>query len=303
MKSLMDIAVELREENPRAGDYKAYADIPSESLTEGFLIAWITFGGELSSVPQAQRTELMKRIAVSYDALAFTHIAPEEVGDYASLAVDAVGFSALNAQHIKTEILTEDLVIRLITRNMAAMTYLKLDTINNHLLTDNVISRIVRTGLHQASWLKYCFKTMIDGRVRDEDLIAAIKNNCTQLHHLKEFNRLYLIEGLLKSGYWPGRRFKKYGLKQGSAVDVSAPPASPFEAMTRLDSLVSSGLILLHKESLKLFPLDQVISTTLEIPGINVILMEVYTVDELKPHVRLMNRELRGRILEGVLGL
>lgn len=302
MKSLIDIAVDFREEHPKARDYKVYADIPPESLTEGFLIAWVVFGGEFSRIPNNLRTELMKRIAVSYDARALAHIAPEEVEDYPSLVVDAVNNSQHAVSNISESYITEELIVRIAEKRLGSLHLFDLNGSRKNLVTDFLISGIVRIGPYEASFLQDHLGSLVKNRIRDEDIKIGIINNFRQVEVLRDINKLHLLVELLKSGYWPDKLNQQADMKRAYKEDISTPPASPVDILNRVIEIKSPGVRLWHFQSFRLFPLEDVITSTLGIPNASDFIMRVYSEAELRPHLRL-SRDLRSKVLESALGL
>jgi hypothetical protein len=304
MKSLTEIAVDFREQYPKARDYQFYTEIPPESMTEGFLIAWVVMGGDFSRIPHEQRTELMKRIAVKYDARALAHITPEEVEDYQSLIVDAVNNFSLAVDHINESYITEGLVVKIAKNEtgLQALQRLDLNGSRKHLLTDFVISSIVQIGPSRTSFLIDCLGSLGRNIIRDEDIKIGIKNDFRNIGPLISINKIHLLAEVLKSGYWPDKFNPETDMTRTRKEDISTPPVSPVDIMNRVIEIKNPSLRLWHFESFRCFPLEEVIISTLGIPNATDFIMRVYSEDELRPHLRL-SRELRGKFLEVSLGL
>jgi hypothetical protein len=301
MKSLIDIAVDFREQYPNARDYKVYADIPPESLTEGFLIAWVVLGGEFSRIPNNLRTELMKRIAVSYDARALAHIVPDEVQDYPSLVVDAVCNAPRAVSFIKEDYITEDLIVRLARNGVSGISGLNLGDTRKHLVTDSLISQIVQIGPYEAWFLQTHLRTLASDRIKDDDIKIGVMNKFREVDSLSNMNKVHIMADLLRSGYWPNE-FRPQDMTRTNTLDMSSPPASPVEIMNRVIEIKNQAVRLWHFQSFRMFPLEEVIATTQGMPNATDFIMRVYSEAELKPYLRL-SRELRGKVLESVLGL
>jgi hypothetical protein len=301
MKSLIDIAVDFREQYPNARDYKVYADIPPESLTEGFLIAWIVLGGEFSRIPNNLRTELMKRIAVSYDARALAHIVPDEVQDYPSLVVDAVCNAPRAVSFIKEDYITEDLIVRLARNGVSGISGLNLGDTRKHLVTDSLISQIVQIGPYEAWFLQTHLRTLASDRIKDDDIKIGVMNKFREVDSLNNMNKVHIMADLLRSGYWPNE-FRPQDMTRTNTLDMSSPPASPAEIMNRVIEIKNQAVRLWHFQSFRMFPLEEVIATTQGMPNATDFIMRVYSEGELKPYLRL-SRELRGKVLESALGL
>jgi hypothetical protein len=296
------LALEFRSKYPEARDYKTFSSIPKELQTEDFIIAWLTTPlGRLINVPHEIRTERMMRISVSYDASAFLIINPEDIFDYQGLILDALEFSTEVSDKIRKEYLTEDFIIELSRRKLSELLNFGLAGKNKHLLTDRVISSIVQSSVASASFLNMRFSSVVKGRIRDEDLKLAVINNFNFVGGLVGLNKECVLSDMLKEGYWPPVT-NNYVKDDGDKADMTHPPTSPGEAMERLADSESRGMRLLHMQSLKIFPIEDVIASTQGIPNATDILLEAYSEKELKPHMRL-SRELRGRLLETGLGL
>jgi hypothetical protein len=302
MKSLIDIAADFREEYPKARDYKVYADIPAESLTEGFLIAWVVMGGEFSRIPDEHRTELMKRIAVSYDARALAFITPEEVADYPSLVVDAVNYSDRSVLHISESYITEDLIVKIAENKLGALYQFDLNGSRKHLVTDFLISKIAQIGPYEAKFLHEHFGSMVKNRIRDEDIKVGVMNRFRDVVGLNDINKLYILIDLLKEGYWPDKFNPEIDMVRTHTEDISTPPASPVDIINRVIEIKKPGVRLWHFQAFRCFPLEEVITSTLGIRNATDFIMMVYSEAELRPHLRL-SKELRGKILENALGL
>lgn len=302
MKSLIDIALDFREQYPHASDYKVYADIPHESLTEGFLIAWVVLGGEFSRIPRELRTEQMKRIAVSYDARALAHIAPKEVHDYPSLVVDAVSIAHRAVGHIHEDYLTEELVVRIAQRGVSGISGLNLSGSRKHLVTDSLISKFVQIGPYEAWFLQTHLGSLVKDRILDQDIKIGVKNKFREVDSLDNMNKLHILVDLLKSGYWPDKFNPQSDMKKIYKEDITSPPTSPVDIMYRLNEIKNQGVRIWHFQSLRCFPLEEVITTTLGMPNATNFIMKVYSEAELKPYLRL-SRDLRGKVLESALGL
>lgn len=291
---------------PEARTYERFSDIPQDKLNEGFIISWLMFEGALSQVPYKLRTERMKRIAVRCDPTSFKHIAPDEVADYQALIVDAVENSLAVAREIKPEHLTEDLIIKIAERRLIALGYLRLDGENKHLLTDALISSVVKRSVLSAAYLNRTFGRLVLNRMSDDDIKVALQERFFEAGALVHLGKEYVLAELIRSGYWPDVNEKRKHDKNESDVtskyNHSSPPISAIEAMLKLADFESAGYQLLYLQSLKLFPIEDVITTTVSIANAPDILLQVYSEAELKPHMKL-SRALRGRLLETGLGL
>jgi hypothetical protein len=296
------LSLEYREKYPTAKDYKTFDSIPKELQTEDFIIAWMMSPlGRLIKVPHELRTERMMRISVAFDAMAFSIINPSSISDYKGLILDALEFSTTVVSDIRKEHLTEDLVIELSRRKLSALLSLNLGAENKHLLTDRVISSIVHNGVAAAALINMRFNKVVNGRIRDEDLKLAVINNFNQVGSLVQLKKEYVLGDMIKEGFWPPSDHN-YEKEAGDKADMSSPPKSPGEAMMRVTESETTGMRLLHRQSLKRFPIEDVISSTQDVSHATDILMEAYTEAELRPHMRL-SRALRGRLLETGLGL
>jgi hypothetical protein len=291
---------------PEARTYKRFTDMPQDKLNEGFIISWLMFEGALSQVPNELRTERMKRIAVRCDTTSFKHISPDEVADYKALIVDAVENSLAVAKEIKPEHLTEDLIIKIAERRLIVLGYLKLDSENNHLLTDALISSVVKRSVSSAVYLNRTFGKLALNRMSDDDIKVALQERFSEVGGLVQLGKEYVLAELIKSGYWPDVNEKRQHDKDESDVtrkyNHSSPPISPVDAMLKLTDFEAAGYRLLYLQSLKLFPIEEVITTTVDIANAPDILLQAYSEPELKPHMKL-SRALRGRLLETGLGL
>jgi hypothetical protein len=248
----------------------------------------------------------MKRIAVRFDTTSFKHIGPDEVADYPALIVDAVENSLAVAKEIKPEHLTEDLIIKIAERRLNVLGYLKLDNENNHLLTDALISSVVKRSVLSAVYLNRIFGKLALNRMSDDDIKVALQERFSEVGGLVQLGKEYVLAELIKSGYWPDVNEKRKHDKDESDMtrkyNHSSPPISPVDAMMKLADFEAAGYQLLYLQSLKLFPIEDVITTTVGIANAPDILLQAYSEAELKPHMKL-SRALRGRLLETGLGL
>jgi hypothetical protein len=307
MKDLNEQAHEFYKDNPGVKGYKFFGNIPVEFHTEGFITAWIMADGRLSEVPKELRTELMLRIAVQHDASALRFITPNDVSDYQSLVLDAVENAITAVAHINPEYLTEDLVIKIAQRRLIILGYMKLDGENKHLLTDKVISSVVSGSISSAMYLSNKFGALVSSRINDEDIRAAINLRFGEVGGLINLRKEYVLADLLRSGYWPTLNEVEDATGRDEVMDKSnmsamSAPRSPVEAMHKISEIKSKGIRLLYLQSLKLFPIEEVITSTIGIANAPDMLVEAYSEAELKPHMKL-SRALRGRLLETGLGL
>lgn len=306
MKNINDQAREFYKDNPGVKGYKFFGNIPAELHTEGFITAWIMSDGRLSEVPRKLRTELMMRISVQHDASALSCISPNDVSDYQSLILDAVENAIAAVPHISPEYLTEDLVLKISQRRLIVLGYMMLDGVNAHLLTDKVISSVVSNSISSAVYLCNKFGDRVRNRIKEEDIKTAINLNFGEVGGLISLRKEYVLADLLRSGYWPSHvkiehATNKEAVKKSNIVGMF-PPKSPVEAMLRVSDFESKGGRLLYLQSLKLFPIEDVITSTIGLANAPDILVEAYSEAELKPHMKL-SRALRGRLLEAGLGL
>jgi hypothetical protein len=290
------------QEHPEAINYKRYTEIPVDLKTESFVIAWIVSGGKLVEVPVGDRTEEMLTVAVSHDDSAFEIINPSDVSNYQALILDAIANNPSCMADVPQQYITEDLIIKAAEKRIGSLGYVDFKRKYKHLLTDTLISAIASRNVSSAVsfGLELCAEDR--SRIQDGDLITAIKAQVNDLQYLKAIGKSHLLADLLGTGYWPDNLNAAIKMEKGQQLDISLPPGSPHEAMSRLASMGSPGVRFLHLQSLRCFPIEEVISTTQDIPkGVNH-LLEVYTEDELRPHMRL-SRPLRARLLENALGL
>lgn len=307
MKDINGQAQEFFDNNPGCKGYASFGNIPVVYHTEGFITAWIMSDGRLSQVPYELRTELMMRIAVQYDTMALKCITPNDVSDYQSLVLDAVDNAITAVPHISPDYLTEDLVIKIAKRRLIILGYMKLDGENNHLLTDKVISSVVSNSISSAMYLCNKFGTLVSSRIKDEDIKTAINLRFGEIGGLINLRKEYVLADLLRSGYWPSYDEAEQAISRDERIEKSNPidmfpPKSPVQAMLRVSDFESKGIRLLYLQSLKLFPIEEVITSTIGLANAPDILVEAYSEAELKPHMKL-SRALRGRLLESGLGL
>jgi hypothetical protein len=302
MIDLHEYYLELCEKHQEASLYKNYGEIPSDLKCESFLTAWVVSTGNLEAIPLEERTELMLRTAVRHDRYAFPIIRPDDVSDYGALILDAIDNDPSNASYIWKEHITEDLIIKMAAKNVNALKYIDLSDWHSHLLTDSLVSSIIRMNVSKA----VCFIKEIGNismsRVNDEDIRAAIQVQVSDLHQLKSIGKVRVLNEMLTSGYWPEGLNAAIKMEKGQVLDIESPPASPHEALSRGSCIRTQGVRFLHLQSLRRFPIEEVVSTTEAIPGVVDCLLEVYTEKELRPHIRL-SKALRGRFLENALGL
>lgn len=303
MTTPFDRMLDLCQEYPDANNYDKYKDIPSDLKSEGFVTAWIVSGaGSLSEVPIEDRTEMMLRIAVSHDGYAFEIIKPEDVTDYQALVLDAIENTPRSVNDIHPDYLTEELILKMAERRFSAISYLDFKGENKNLLTDNIISSFTSRNVASAVTFIQEIGASELHRVKDSDLTNAIQAQVNDLHQLKSIGKTHLLVDLLVAGYWPSNLNAAIKIQKHVSLDIDQAPSTPHEALSRLAAIAAPGVRFLHLQSLRRFPIEEVISTTQDIPKVVDRLLEVYSEKELKPHMRLSNA-LRGRLLETELGI
>jgi hypothetical protein len=303
MLTSYDRMLELCEQYPDAINYNNYSEIPSDLKCEGFLTAWVVSGaGSLKAIPVEERTEMMMCIAAGYDSDAFALIKPEDVSDYQSVILDAIGNNPSAMADVPDQYITEDLITKAANRRIGALGYIDFKGRHKHLLTDSLISSVVSINVSTAIRFASEISQADRNRIKDDDLIKAIKVQVNDLHELRAIGKTNLLVDLLVAGYWPSNLNASIKMERGQRKDISLPPTSPHEALSRLAYMSTQGVRCLHLQSLKRFPIEEVISTTQDIPKVVDLLMQVYSERELKQHMKLSS-SLRGRLLEGALGL
>jgi hypothetical protein len=303
MTTPFDRMLDLCQQYPDAPSYNKYSEIPSDLKCEGFLTAWVVSGaGSLRAIPVEERTEMMMRIAVGHDSDAFELIKPEDVSDYQSLILDAISNNPSAMADVPDEYITEDLIVKAARKRVGALGYIDFKRKYKHLLTGSLISSVVSVNV--ATAVRFAMDISQDDRqrIQDGDLVKAITAQVNDLHYLKAIGKTHLLADLLGTGYWPANLNAAIKMEKGQKQDIALPPASPHEALSRLACMSTQGVRFLHLQSLRRFPVEEVISTTQDIPKVVDLLLEVYTEKELKPHMKLSSA-LRGRLLESALGL
>jgi hypothetical protein len=303
MLTSYDRMLELCEQYPDAINYNNYSEIPSDLKCEGFLTAWVVSGaGSLRAIPAEERTEMMMCIAAGYDSDAFALIKPEDVSDYQSVILDAIGNNPSVMADVPDQYITEDLITKAANRRIGALGYIDFKGRYKHLLTDPLISSVVSINVSTAIRFASEISQADRNRIKDDDLIKAIKVQVNDLHELRAIGKTHLLVDLLVAGYWPSNLNASIKMERGQKQDISLPPTSPHEALSRLACMSTQGVRCLHLQSLRRFPIEEVILTTQDIPKVVDLLMQVYSERELKQHMKLSGA-LRGRLLEGALGL
>jgi hypothetical protein len=293
MENLHDRALEISDRHPTAKNYKSFADIPPELLNEEYLIAWVVGGGEYSRIRNEHRTELLSRTSVLFDGRAFAHIRPDEVSDYQSLIVDAVSNALTVAREIPHEYITEELLVKIAAKRVIVLSYMDLNGKNKQLATTGLVSSVVRQGLMDAAFIHRVLGSKVRVMMTDDDLKFAIKSERHNFNCLEEIGKLRVLSDMLKEGFWPVETKLNGGFN---------PPCTPVEAIEQVIKAENESIGILFRHSLRLFPIEEVITSTIGLPRIADILLDVYSDRELEPHLKL-SKELRGRMLESALGM
>jgi hypothetical protein len=282
--------------------YQVFEDIPEFLRVEGALVAWIYARGHLKFIPSAYRTEQIFEVSVIAEDDALSFISPEETSQYEELAIAALKRNPVQVRILPDAVLTEAFLIKACSHSLAVIRYIDWPFEKAHLATPKLIREVGAQSLIHASELiesiGYKARSMLD----EEVLRKAIKHSIANLIRLDVFKGKPLLETMLREGFWYLEDEKSIKFELSNGRDYRKPPSTPEEALSRLRDPTGVPLRILHSQSLKAFPIQDVIATLSRDAESLDVLFDLYTADELRPHMGL-SRALRGRFLEQEIGL
>ena len=82
MEDIHSYEIEQCQKHHDMGDFKTFADIPNERISEGSLVAWIVSGGKLAQILTGLRTERVLWAAARHDDDAYKQIGKDQVADH-----------------------------------------------------------------------------------------------------------------------------------------------------------------------------------------------------------------------------
>jgi hypothetical protein len=306
LKMLAKDNPEIKEAMDAYGDvmskYQAFEDIPEVLRGEGALVAWVSNKGHLKLIPSAYRSERIFEASVIAKTDSLSFISPEETSQYEDLVVVALKRNPVQVRSLPDALLTEAFLIKACSFSIGLIGYIDWTFSKAHLATPKLIREVGAQSLIHAGELManigYKARSMLD----EEVLRKGIQHSIANLPILDKFHGRPLLEKMLREGFWYPETEKSIKFDLSNGRDYRKPPATPEEALSRLREPTGAPFRILHSSVMKTFPIQDVIATLSRDAESLDVLFDLYTADELRPHLGL-SRALRGRFLEQELGL
>jgi hypothetical protein len=307
MKSLMRTKDDVLNEMHTGRDILLNFDlIPVHLLDAEVVTTWMTMRElrmaihvdlSLRKIPRRFINDalLLKAIDLDYDAL--NCIKPDMAEDYLSLVLHSVRRSEYAYRYIDPSYHTEAMLDEII---LHANQFLNISTTDKHLawirdlMTQERIDRVSATNFPFAS--RVGLEKMEWGALK-----SLLKNSYAFYGALDSQNQLHFLTRMLAEGEWP----------VVDPNDSYLPVRSKSLADGMLRMMIGSNPIhqrpcssesfYMYKAYVMTYPIEEVVAA-MQTPERLKVLLEMYTTDELRPHMHL-NRNLRGALLEEALGL
>lgn len=299
LKNLYWYEVEQVQAHPDMDEYKAFASIPEELVSESSLVSWLTSGGKLEEIPGELRSEIILHVAARHDRDALELIQPWDVTDYHSLAVDAIKNASHQVRWVAPEYMTERFLIDVALNSPQAMESFGLGEENKHLVTENVLATLCSSTISHSAILLRVVGGSIKEMIKDEFVREAIKTQVSDYTSLATIGKEHVLVDMIKDGFWPEAKNFTHPDK---IQHFSNPPAGPADALERLYATKSPGYHVLHKAWLKTQPQSEVISELQSSSRGLDVLFDIFPERLLQQNMR-EHRGLRGRVLERDMGL
>lgn len=287
------------EDNPDMINYKTFSDIPEGRVNDSSLVAWVVSGGKLAQIPVEMRTEPVLWSAVRNDSEAYDLILPEDVTDHRSLSLEALRHSKAFFTSVPEAYKDEQFLIDMTSVGSQLINNIRLRDQYDHLLTEYTAKAICTRSISDA--FNYCQAGGEKAGVllKDDYLVEGIQIQTSDYGTLKLMGKEYLLIAMLADGFWPAAQ--NFNFPPEIHV-MRTPPASPTEAVERIQIAKSGGHKILHRCWLQTQPMADVIAELQSsTKGLDELFI-IYPERELREYMKL-HRSLRGRFVEQDLGM
>lgn len=283
--------------NPGMKAYKRFSEIPADKVSESSLVAWMYHGGKFREIPEEMHTQNLYWTATRWDFGAFLAIDRSKVDDLHGMCLNGMIHGLMSFDWLPPELLTEQFVIDMTIEDVSPLDGADLEDQHEFLLTERVVKEIASRSLSHA----YSLYSLSDGiarpLIKDEYLVAAIKNDPRSAWKLNEMGKEGLFLEVLSQGYWP---------PEESFSDIPGVVAKPTTVAQAYDwyreSEKDSFPQRLYRAWMQAQPLTDLITALQGSKAGLDHLFEHYPEKELRQHLKT-HRPLRGRFLENDLGM
>lgn len=280
--------------------------IPSHLLDAEVVTTWMTMRElrlalhveqSLAHIPRRLINDALLLKAIDLDYHALNCIKPDMAEDYLSLVLHSVRRSEYSYRYIDPSYRTEATLDEII---LHANQHLAIHTADPHfewirdLMTQERIDRVSATNFFFAS--RVGLEKMEWGALK-----TLLKNSYAFYQFLDGQNQLHFLTRMLAEGEWPvvDPNDSYLPVRSKSLADGILRMMIGSEPVYQ-KAYRSEGFYM-YKAYVMTYPIEEMVAA-MQTPAKLKVLMEMYTTDELRPHMHL-NRNLRGALLEETLGL
>lgn len=274
-----------------------FEDLPAEHLDKELISFWLMHGayGDFTKIPKHLVDDDLRRQAVSmrHDSLAVRDyplgaIMMDETACYEELVLLAIKQCEMNMTHVDRALYSEALFLKALEVNSRALiTFLTGSQYKGRIewteaMIDSAVSKDVQ-------YLKYLPKE----RIKRESLERLVTEGTECATDLEKAGLLDIMSDVMRGGYWPRLMKKPSSLKEALYLMLDVHHSA-------------ENVKVSYKAFVRSHPAQEVLPL-MKSPEMQVLMLEIYSTDELMPHLRtgLLKGapRVRGKLLENGLGL
>lgn len=320
--------------------YQQFSDIPESMHTESALLLWVGVNPQrFGQVPEHLHSDPMRLLAVKTIPGALSWITASTTPNYLEIVLEAVVERPDAVTQVETDYLSEEFLFQVVQARNDTFFYMMREACSrfHDLVSQRIVDiacvtspRLLWKMHHDKSWAT---PPCILGMITDHHFEESMRKCSEEVEYLKRCGKLYVLTDMIRAGYWPqpsdgvcrddaAKTIQSYAGRIPSASEAwrerSVEANNEIMGMGFYDKKIGTffeAVIRLHpitqvlkwfdarhfKAARDVYTLEEVLSWN-DGSSRSQLLKQVYSSDELKPHMR-KHPFLKGIVLEEELGL